>query len=495
MQTSNYKLMPFQFIRMPDASILLVNEGGEFYFLEEDYFYKLIDDSLDSQSDTFLDLKSKQFLTDSQLTPVIDMLATKLRTRKAYLKNFTSLHMVVVTLHCNHRCSYCHASSEEEKGTSWHMSPDTGRKVVDTIFRTPSRTIKIEFQGGEPLLNWKTITEIVQYAEMKNQAECKNLEFVLCTNLTLIDEEKLDFIKEHNILVSSSFDGPKEIHDSNRILRLGGSSYDQYIEKLNLTRNIIGKDKVSALMTTTRLSLENINRIIDEYIRLDFDGIFLRALNPFGFAKEDESIIGYSTEKFVEVYKKALDYIIQININGRIFPEFFTTLLLSRILTPFTTGFVDLQSPAGTGIAGVIYNYNGDVYPSDEARMLAKMGDKKFRMGNVYSSDYLDMFSQKGILGEMLANSLVESIPGCAWCAFQQYCGADPVRNYSDQGDLTGFRPTNDFCKKHKAIFKHLFSLIKQNDEEVMSVFWSWITKRPFKDIVYVDSSRQSSSN
>jgi uncharacterized protein len=61
--------------------------------------------------------------------------------------------------------------------------------------------------------------------------------------------------------------------------------------------------------------------------------------------------------------------------------EDFATILLSRILTPFATGFVDLQSPTGVGIAGVVYDYKGNVYPCDEARMLAKMGAPRFHMG------------------------------------------------------------------------------------------------------------------
>ena len=127
-------------------------------------------------------------------------------------------------------------------------------------------------------------------------------------------------------------------------------------------------------------------------------------------------------------------------------------MILSRILTPFSTGFVDLQSPAGAGICGVIYNYDGNVYVSDEARMLAAMGDKTFLMGNVLKDSYEEMFDGK-FLHSLIDKACLESLPVCARCAFQVYCGADPVRNYSEQGDIVGNRPTSEACKKYKAVF------------------------------------------
>ncbi len=356
-----YHMLPFQFMRMPQNDIILVNEAGEFIFLNTNEFERLNNYRINSNSDLFLNLKSKHFVTDTELSPVVDLLATKYRTKKAFLKNFTALHMMVITLRCNHCCRYCHASSEPPRDTQWDMSPSVARKVVDMIFQSPSPVIKIEFQGGEPLLNFNTILETVEYAEKLNKRAHKHLEFVLCTNLTPITEEILDYLKDHSILVSTSLDGPKDLHDKNRIPREGGSSYDAFVEKLEIIREIIGKDRVSALMTTTKSSLECMRGVVDEYIERNFKGIFLRALNPYGFAKTDHELLDYQIEDFIEAYKETLSYIITLNLEGVYFEEYYTTLLLSRILTPFTTGFMDLQSPAGVGICGAIYDYNGDV--------------------------------------------------------------------------------------------------------------------------------------
>jgi len=136
--------LPFRFMRFPKQKILLVNEAGEFLLLKTEEFEQLISFNFDLQNDIYKDLKSKHFLVDleASLAPVIDLIATKYRTKKSFLKNFTSLHMVVVTLRCNHRCDYCHASSKDMDDRQWDMNTETSRKVVEMIFQTPSPFIK-----------------------------------------------------------------------------------------------------------------------------------------------------------------------------------------------------------------------------------------------------------------------------------------------------------------------------------------------------------------
>jgi radical SAM protein with 4Fe4S-binding SPASM domain len=105
--------------------------------------------------------------------------------------------------------------------------------------------------------------------------------------------------------------------------------------------------------------------------------------------------------------------------------EIYAKILLTKILTPFPTTFTDLQSPAALGIGAVVYNYDGDVYASDESRMLAEMHDKTFRLGNVHDDTYEQIF-KSGRLRSVIAASVNESLPGCSDCAYQPYCGADP---------------------------------------------------------------------
>jgi len=151
-------------------------------------------------------------------------------------------------------------------------------------------------------------------------------------------------------------------------------------------------------------------------------------------------------------------------------------------LTPFSTGFMDLQSPTGAGISGVIYETNGDVFVSDEARMLFRAsGNKKFCIGNVFKNSWHEIFGGQ-LLREIISDSCIESIPGCAWCVYQTYCGADPVKNYSQYGSLEN-RPNSEFCKNNKQIFNILFDYLEQGDSKVLDVFWSWITSRSLEEV------------
>ncbi len=477
-----YTILPFNFKLFDRDIVLIVNDVGDFYFLRRSDFNDLLNYSLSENSDIYQDLKSKQFIADRDIDLSIDLLATKYRSKKSFLNDFTSLHMLVITLRCNQKCKYCQVISESAESYKYDMSTDTARRIVDYIFCSPSMHIKIEFQGGEPLLNWKTIIETVEYAELLNKQHNKNLEFVICTNLTLIDEEKLDFINRHNIAISTSLDGSKTLHDKNRLLRSGEGSYDLFLKKLELSRKILTHNKISALMTTTVDNLDRLHLVVDEYIKLGFEGIFLRALNPYGLASKYAKDISYPIEKFVYAFEKALDYIIDVNLQGTRFVEYYTTLLLTRILTPFGTGFVDLQSPSGAGISGVIYDFNGDVYPADEARMLARMGDKRFLMGNVFHDKYIDIF-HGNVISEIVEKSCLDTIPGCSSCVYKPYCGADPIRNYLESKDVIGHRPTNNFCKKHKGLFEIIFRKLLNNNEEEMNVFWSWITNRSIEEI------------
>lgn len=479
---SGYTTLPFTFKRFDDQTYLLVNQAGEYIFISAADLKLLANENLAPDSAVAQDLRSKHFISHTDTATAVNLLATKLRTRKGFLRDFTVLHMVVVTGYCNCKCEYCHASSTDPGHGSLNMTKETARRVVDTILECPSQSIKIEFQGGEPLLNLDTVRYIVEYAKEANEGIGKHIEFVICTNLALMTPDIIEFLKKHEVDISTSLDGPKDLHDLNRLSRDGSSSYDAFRDNLELVRSNYGPYACSPLLTITRRHLTRLREVIDEYVRLGFEGIFLRSLNPYGMAKSNWDDLAYPVEEFVDAYKDALDYIIEVNLNGRRFVDYYTTLLLTRILTPFSTGFVDLQSPSGAGISGVIYDYDGDVYPADEARMLARTGDRTFRLGSVYEDSYMDIFSGDK-LHEITSSSCVETLPGCAWCAYQLYCGGDPIRSYVESGDTIGHRPTSDFCKKNSAIFDHLFKIIQENDPEIMDVFWSWITHRSLEDV------------
>lgn len=476
MTTFEYTILPFRFDHFNEDEYLLTNDVGEYIFLKNESFEQFVNHELDPKSDLFMDIASKQIATTDKVEDVVNMLATKFRTKKSILQDFTTLHMVVPTLRCNSSCIYCQVRRHESCDHSADMTKKTAKNIVKCIFQSPSPCVKIEFQGGDPSTDFEMVKYIIEEAEWQNLFKKRILEFVICTNLTLLNKEMVKYLKKHNCHISTSLDGPKDLHDTNRPLQDKTLDHHQIFEKnLQMIREIWGdREIVSALMTTSKHSLGRFKEIIDEYVRLGFNNVFLRALNPYGFAKEYKNKVAYPIEDFVENFKEGLNYIIELNKKGTFFVEGYSALLLKRILTPFATGFVDLQSPAGVGIAGAIYDYDGSVYVADEGRMMARLKNYTFRLGNVNENTYQEMFNGEK-LHSILHDACNECLPECAQCVFQPYCGADPVRNMSEQGDMIGHRPTNEMCKKNKSIIQYLFELIKKNDPDTNRIFWSWL--------------------
>jgi len=196
-------------------------------------------------------------------------------------------------------------------------------------------------------------------------------------------------------------------------------------------------------------------------------------ISPYGFAGRTGMSGAYEAAEWLNFYKKGLAYVLELNYNGMPFVEQYAAILLRKILTPFGTGFVDLQSPAGIGISGIIYNYDGWVYPSDESRMIAEMGDYTFRMGHLLRDSYEEIMMSGGLLNPLI-ESVAESVPGCSDCGVLPYCGADPCRHYRTHGDFVGYKPTSGFCNKNMGVIKHLIRLL-EDDHRASRVLRSWV--------------------
>jgi His-Xaa-Ser system radical SAM maturase HxsB len=388
-----YSLLPFRFEPLSGKNYAVTNLAGEHLIISRDALENLVRHKLDSGSPHYVNLRAKHFLTDDKTQIAKELLSIKLRTKYSVLSEFTGLHIFVVSLRCEHSCPYCQVSRQSDDKVKFDMSKEVAERSINLALRSPSKNIKIEFQGGEPLLNFSQIKYIVEAA--KSRAGDKNLSFVIATNLALINEEILSFCKEHEIIISTSLDGPKEIHNANRP-RPGGNSYEKAVEGIKLVREHLGTDAVSALMTTTKNSLGHVKEIIDEYLKYSFTGIFLRPLSPYGFALKTKTYAAYDAEKWHDFYLEGLEYIIDLNRRGVKFREYYTSTILTKMFTSQEPGYVDLMNPSGVGIAAIVFNYNGYVYASDESRMLAEMGDDTFQLGHLLKDKYEDiMLSDK----------------------------------------------------------------------------------------------------
>lgn len=468
---AGYQLLPLRFTRLDGDDYVLTNQVGEYEVVRRPELEKLVRHRLAPTESPYRDLKAKHFLLDRDSDVAIDLLALKQRTKLRRLADFTALHVFVVTLRCEHSCPYCQVSRQSDDKAAFDMSEETALRALEHVFRSPSPAIKIEFQGGESLLNFDLIKTIVARAEERNIEAKRDLQFVIATNLAPLDSDILEFCGEHDILLSTSLDGPRELHNRNRP-RPGRNSHELAVAGILKAREALGRDRVGALMTTTEASLGQPREIIDEYVRLGFDGIFLRPLSPYGFAVRTRWYAAYGIERWLEFYKQGLEYVIELNKAGHFFVEQHAATMLAKMLTPFEVGYVDLMNPSGIGIAAVVYNYDGDVYASDEARMLAEMGDKSFRLGNVNDA-YEDLFLSE-ILLLALETSYSGSAPMCSECAFQPWCGSDPVYHHTTQRDLVGRKPISGFCKRNMGLFRHLISVMRE-DDETRRIFLSWV--------------------
>ena len=468
-RNDRYDLLPFRFKRLGDDEVLVSNLVGEYLFIPDTTLKTLVNHELDSTDPCYVELRAKHFLTDSKTKIAESLLPIKLRTRHKRLPEFTTLHMFVVTLRCEHSCPYCQVSRQSDDKVAFDMSEATALKSIALALRAPSKKIKIEFQGGESFLNFELIKFIVFNA--KDLSADKDISFVIATNLAVVTDEILEFCKDHSIDISTSLDGPEDLHNANRP-RPGKNSYQKTIEGIKRVREVLGVDHVSALMTTTKASLDRVHDIVDEYLANGFTNIFLRPLSPYGFAIRTRAYSGYDAKRWFEFYKEGLEYIIELNRQGIDFREYYTSVILKKIFTFSDPGYVDLMSPAGIGIAGIVYNYDGSVYASDESRMLAEMGDQTFKLGDVHVNSYEEIFLGDALL-DPIEESFAFSAPMCNECVFENYCGADPVYHHATMNDFLGRKPESDFCARNMSVFKYLFARMR-NDQFVKDLFVRW---------------------
>jgi uncharacterized protein len=471
-QQGVYTLLPFRFLRLDEVRYVLTNEVGEYLVCARERLQELVEHRLDKDSDFYADCKSKHILMDADSNIALDLLSLKVRSKVDKISDFTGLHIFVVTLRCDHSCPYCQVSRQTEDLQAFDMSRETADKALDLVFQSPSPSIKIEFQGGEPLLNFDLIEYVVCTAKSMNATFNKSLSFVIATNLSQLTDEILVFAERHDVYFSTSLDGPSSLHNANRP-RPAKNSYEKAVEGMNKIKARLGPRKVAALMTTTKSSLSQVKSIIDEYVSHDLHEIFLRPLSPYGFAIKSKWFDSYDVEEWLKFYFEGLQYIIDINKTGYFLVEQYASIILNKIFSTVGTGYVDLQSPAGIGISVLVYNYDGNVFASDESRMLAEMNDMTFCIGNVHRDSYEQIMLAPNLL-DALELSVLESVPQCRDCAFQPYCGSEPVFHHATQGDYIGHKALSGFCQRNMAIMKRFIQLL-EDDPGSRDVVLSWI--------------------
>jgi len=357
------------------------------------------------------------------------------------------------------------------------MSKETAKKVVDTIFYTNSPSLTIEFQGGESLVNYEVVQYIVDYALIKASHLGKELAFSLVSNLTLMTEDKLSRLLGHWVDICTSLDGNQLVHNSNRAW-FEWNSFEKvtyWMKRVDEEKQKRWMGKIGALLTVTKETLPKYKEIIDTYLWLGLEGIFLRWLNPYGFAASEMKTLAYETDDWINFYEKSLDYIIEINKSGTFFKEFITSVYLMKIMSSKDPAFMDIRSPSWIGVGWVAYNYDGKIYASDESRMLGRMWDDSFFMTDLSDNpeeNYRNMINSD-VAKAAVQSSTLDGLPGYNEHVYKPYLWVDIIHNYKTTGNLYNPMKKDEKVRIQVAILDYIFK--KLQNEEDKKILLSWL--------------------
>ncbi len=456
-------LLPFNAERFKDK-YLVTNRMGCWDALNVQEFRQLNSLQVLQGGKLFERLRERGLILDENNLPRV---LEGYRNLNGHVFKDTGLHIAVVTKRCNLRCKYCHA---EGGASSEDMSQEVAARVLHNLFDVRNQNITLEFQGGEPLLNWPAVAFLTEHARKFNTLG-KQLHIVLVTNMMLMDEAKMRFLAGHDVQVCVSLDGPADIHDQNRIDASGrGRNHGLVVAKIMQFERQFGR-KVNLLPTITKHSLAHPERIIDEFVRLGQGEIALRPVNRIGYACGHWEDIGYTAEAFNDFYDRAMAYIMKLNLSGTPFSERIARTILVKALYKQDPGYVDMMNPCGAGRCVMSYAPDGGCYPSDEARML---GDPIFRLGNIMDENLDKMLAHESLLYVLSA--------GCSdlWhdrSVYSPWMGYDPVVNYAVEGNVIpqgGARSLQ--ILKHQ--FRTVFAYLLENPSYAQ-VFHRW-TRQDF---------------
>lgn len=437
----NKKILPFKFKKLKSWKYFLSNDFWQWLILSEREFNDFIDWKTSSELEDRLVSAGMQKSSrlDKNDEMYIKYLAWKWLNRYHYIMQWPSLHIIVLTLACNHSCKYCHASAKIDDSWKYHLSNEKIKKTIDVIFNTTAWAIDIEFQWWEPTANWEGLKYAVEYIHEKNKVYNLKVNINLVSNLTMIDDEKMNFLLDNWVDISTSIDWPKEVHDWNRAWIGDTSSFEtvsKWVKKINFEyeKRWLEK-KVWAICTVTNKLLDKPQELVDTYISLWLDNIFVRPLNPYGMATKLWDSIGYNYEEYWSFYEKMLDYIENkqekwINISD----TYSHKIHCWNLRSSKRINYMEERSPCGAVLGQVAYNWDWGIYTCDEWRMLAQTWDCSFKIWEIdnrsaeeiYKSMVLDVVTKV-----MLSASIIDYLPGYDTNPVSNYIWTCPIYSYT----------------------------------------------------------------
>ncbi len=293
------------------------------------------------------------------------------------LKQKTSGVVKALCLHiahtCNLNCSYCFASQGKYHGERAVMSFEVGKQALDFLVANSGsrRNLEVDFFGGEPLMNFQVVKDLVAYARSIEKEHGKNFRFTLTTNGMLIDDDVIDFANRecHNVVLS--LDGRKEIHDRYRVDYAGNGSWEKIVPKFQ--RLVEARQGKGYYMrgTFTHANpdfLKDIQQMLDlGFNELSMEPVVCAPGDPSELTEEDMTLV-------MEQYEGLAQLMLQRDREGKPFTFY-------HYMIDLTGGpcIYKRISGCGSGTEYMAVTPWGDLYPCHQF-----VGEEKFRLGSIY---------------------------------------------------------------------------------------------------------------
>lgn len=334
---------------------------------------------------------------------------------------------------CNLRCTYCFASTGDFGGGRKLMDLETGKKAIDFLLKMSAerKYLELDFFGGEPLMNYEVVKQIVAYAREEEKKVDKHIRFTMTTNGMLLTEEKMEFINDEMSNVVLSIDGRKEINDRMRPRVDGSGSYDRIVENFKKFVPMRGDKDYYVRGTYTKYNLDFSNDVMHLY-DLGFDQISVEPVTAD--PKMPYAITDGDLPKIFTEYERLAEKISKIRSEGK-FINFFHFML------DLDAGPCAIKRLKGCGCGNeyVAVSPDGDIYPCHQF-----VGIEKFIMGNVKDGSFnYDIKND-------FAHAHIYTKPDCVKCWAKFFCsGGCNANNYIYTGDIhTSYKIACEIQKK-----------------------------------------------